>query len=53
MTLEESTVSYGYDDCSNPNTKCMTMNNTQWIPFVTLEDMKIVPLANLSTYVVP
>ena len=34
-------MSYGLDDCSDSEHKCTKMNNTQWIPFVTLEDMNM------------
>ena len=53
LTLEERTETHTNDDCSDPIAKCMTMNNTQWIPFVTIGDFNSNKVANLSAYVIP
>ena len=56
LTLENSTVQYEVDDCNSEAAKCVKMNNTQWMPFVTIGDFHNETtgrIANLSTYIVP
>ena len=45
-------MTFNLDDCSNPEAKCMTMSNIQWMPFVTISDGNEVKV-DLSNYVVP
>ena len=53
---EQYSVQYDEADCRNPAAICQTMNNTEWIPFVTIGDFHDETngrIANLSTYVIP
>ncbi len=51
LTLEEETLSDL--DCGKEDAECITMQNYQWVPFVSLFDFSTNPTADLSTYVTP
>ena len=44
-------MTFTEDDCSKPEAKCIKMNNTQWMPFVTISDFNTIK--NLDNIVVP
>lgn len=44
-------MTFTEDDCSKPEAKCIKMNNTQWMPFVTIGDFNTIK--NLDNIVVP
>ena len=54
--LYENANNAGQDyfyECNETGNNCMTMVNTEWVPFVSIVNKKKLPGENLADYVVP